>query len=370
MRCSWPVSGKTRNLAVADLTNAKTYWDQVGCGKLFGKVNTWWYTLQDAFPSTPNPSFGIVGSTLSTKPLFDLSCSDTSSKPASSKGASPVSSGTAATEQAGSPGAEGEASAKGSGPSPTASSGGGAPAPAPPPASRTPGVPAGGSKPGKVEIVYTTLTTCPATTVTGGETKTYLATSAVVVTSHPVGSPESAIPNTLVTQTVAQPSGSACPTSLSGPYEYPHLIVPVDKENPTKPGGDSFNGTISPTISSIFNFDIPASYAGKTCSLIFLLPTQGKLETSAYSLSGSGGIDAARLTSPATEQTSYDTVASVAKEFGGPASVTPGNSYVIGTGPCNANQRLGYKISATGTLSLNYFQDYNPSPIGLYVTVC
>lgn len=84
----WPVSGKTENLAVANLANAKTYWDEVGC-PLFGKTNTWWYILQDANPVTPNPSFGIVGSTLGTTPLFDLSCSAASSSAAASSTAGP-----------------------------------------------------------------------------------------------------------------------------------------------------------------------------------------------------------------------------------------------------------------------------------------
>jgi glucan endo-1,3-beta-D-glucosidase len=69
----FPVSGKTINLAVPGLANAKTYWDQVGC-PMFGKTNVWWYTLQDSGPSTPNPSFGIIGSKLTTTPLFDISC--------------------------------------------------------------------------------------------------------------------------------------------------------------------------------------------------------------------------------------------------------------------------------------------------------
>lgn len=80
----WPVSGKTEGQAEATLDNAKSYWDSVGCEKLFGNVNTWWYTLQDAAPSTPNPSFGVVGSTLSTTPLYDLSCSNTTSSSSSS----------------------------------------------------------------------------------------------------------------------------------------------------------------------------------------------------------------------------------------------------------------------------------------------
>lgn len=70
----WPVSGKTSGQAIPNTDNAKTYWDDVGCGQLFGKVNTWWYTIQDAAPTTPNPSFGFVGSDINSAPLFDLSC--------------------------------------------------------------------------------------------------------------------------------------------------------------------------------------------------------------------------------------------------------------------------------------------------------
>ncbi len=91
----FPVSGKQSGAAIPSLANAKTYWDEVGCGMLFGKVNTFWFTLQDAYPVTPNPSFGIVGTTLSTTPLFDLSC------PAPSSSTSTPTS-TSATQGAGS----------------------------------------------------------------------------------------------------------------------------------------------------------------------------------------------------------------------------------------------------------------------------
>ncbi|KFY45606.1 hypothetical protein V494_00860, partial [Pseudogymnoascus sp. VKM F-4513 (FW-928)] len=69
----WPVSGPVSGQAVASPENAKKFWDKVACTSL-GKINTYWYTLQDSFPNTPSPSFGVVGTTLSTKPLFDLSC--------------------------------------------------------------------------------------------------------------------------------------------------------------------------------------------------------------------------------------------------------------------------------------------------------
>lgn len=89
----WPVSGPTSNLAIASVQNAQTYWDDVGCA-IFGKINTWWFTLQDAYPTTPAPSFGIVGTNLSTTPLFNLTCPavvDTSTESSSSTGSSVVS---------------------------------------------------------------------------------------------------------------------------------------------------------------------------------------------------------------------------------------------------------------------------------------
>lgn len=61
---------------VAGLSNAETHWNGVQCLQLFGKVNTWWYTLEDAkeLAATPRvPSCGVVIATGSG--LFDLTCS-------------------------------------------------------------------------------------------------------------------------------------------------------------------------------------------------------------------------------------------------------------------------------------------------------
>lgn len=70
----WPVSGKTSGQAVASVQNAETYWQEVACA-LLGNYNTWWYTLDDSIPTTPNPSFGIIGGEdLSSAPLYDLTC--------------------------------------------------------------------------------------------------------------------------------------------------------------------------------------------------------------------------------------------------------------------------------------------------------
>ncbi|KAF2103664.1 glycoside hydrolase [Rhizodiscina lignyota] len=89
----WPYTGPKSNLAVASVENAEKYWKKVGCA-LFGKTNTWWYTLSDAGAS---PAFGILGDSVSNKPLFDLSCDNTTSSSSSSASASKTSSASSKT---------------------------------------------------------------------------------------------------------------------------------------------------------------------------------------------------------------------------------------------------------------------------------
>ncbi|KAK0387170.1 hypothetical protein NLU13_5483 [Sarocladium strictum] len=171
------------------------------------------------------------------------------------------------------------------------------------------------------------------------------------------------------TKTASSPSGS-CPTTLSGDYEFPHLIIPLDSSNPSSAPSSSLFGEVSSTISSVFNFDIPYSDSGKTCSLVFLFPEQADLETSSYTFSGSGGVEFWKLSSPAVEgQTSYDNCPAPSGSLGS-VTLAPGNSYVVSTFACPAGERIGFEMTAEGSTSFRYFQDYNPSPIGLYITVC
>ncbi|KAH8169154.1 Ubiquitin 3 binding protein But2 [Sarocladium implicatum] len=165
-------------------------------------------------------------------------------------------------------------------------------------------------------------------------------------------------------------SSGSCPTNLSGSYQFPHLILPLDSGSPSSTPSSSYFGEVSSTVSSVFDFDIPSSYSGKTCSLVFLFPEQSQLETSSYTFSGSGEVSFSMLSSPAVEgETSYDHCPSVSENLG-TVTVAPGNSYVVSTFSCQAGERVGYEMTAEGDTSLRYFQDYNPSPIGLYITAC
>ncbi|KAF9693851.1 hypothetical protein EKO04_008437 [Ascochyta lentis] len=164
-------------------------------------------------------------------------------------------------------------------------------------------------------------------------------------------------------------SGNKCPTDLNGEYQYPHLIIPVDSQQSSKAFGTSYNGKVDSHTCSIFNFDIPTSYSGKTCSVVFLFPEQKDLETSSFTVSGSGKVNFSKLKGPASQQTTYANQPGKESDLAS-MSVAPGNSYAITSGDCAAGQTVSYEICGNGDFSLDYFQDYNPSPIGLYVRQC
>ncbi|KAH6609020.1 hypothetical protein Trco_002366 [Trichoderma cornu-damae] len=167
------------------------------------------------------------------------------------------------------------------------------------------------------------------------------------------------------------PPPKTCPANLNGPFEFPHLIIPVDKTKPNNAPGTTFFGEVSSSVSSIFNFDIPSSDGGKRCSLVFLFPQQKDLQTSSFTFSGSGALDFAWLSTPATQGTAWNNQPGKKQDFG-TTTVSPGHNYVISTFDCPAGQTIAFEISAAngGGTSFRYFQDYNPAPIGLYITKC
>lgn len=155
----------------------------------------------------------------------------------------------------------------------------------------------------------------------------------------------------------------------SGNFEFPHLIIPVNSDSPDTAFGTQFNGTVTSSISSIFNFDIPQSDSGKSCSLVFLFPKKEDLQTSSFSFSGDGKIDIAKLSNVATSQTTFNNAPSVAQDLGD-ITISPGGSFIISTFSCPAGDRIAFEMKNAGSTDLNFFQDFNPAPLGLFITVC
>ncbi|MCJ1482956.1 hypothetical protein MMC06_003122 [Schaereria dolodes] len=152
--------------------------------------------------------------------------------------------------------------------------------------------------------------------------------------------------------------GKTCPTDLSTPYQYPHLIIPVYSNSPDTADGTSYDGNVNSTTDSLFVFDIPASYSGLTCTLLFFLPNEASLSTSSYTLTGSGEMDFAKLSSNAAQSTTWNTKPSVESDYG-PTLVKPGSSNVITSFSCPAGTQDSFQISSAQGTSLEWFQDYN-----------
>ncbi|KAK2614664.1 hypothetical protein N8I77_001470 [Diaporthe amygdali] len=91
----WPYEGPDWDQAVPSVENAKQFWDEVGCAKLFGKVPTFWYNLVDD-SQTNEMSFAITKD-LNTTPLFNLTCPAVSKSSSSSSAASATATGTSSS---------------------------------------------------------------------------------------------------------------------------------------------------------------------------------------------------------------------------------------------------------------------------------
>ncbi|KAF2836999.1 hypothetical protein M501DRAFT_213428 [Patellaria atrata CBS 101060] len=164
------------------------------------------------------------------------------------------------------------------------------------------------------------------------------------------------------------PADTCDHTKLTGLWEFPHLIVPVDSSAPDKSYGTSYFGTIGGTFNTIMNFDVKKEYSGKTCSLVFLLPEKKYLTTSDYAMSGPGNIRFAACDA-VEEDVTWNSAPSINKDFG-VFTFTPGTSKLIATFPCPAGKSIGVEMKGCDNTSLSWFQDYNPAPIGAYITVC
>ena len=94
------------------------------------------------------------------------------------------------------------------------------------------------------------------------------------------------------------------------------------------------------------------------------------MKTSNYTFSGNGGLNATLLGSPATAETTYDSMPAATDGVYSVPSVLAGQAYVVTSSACSAGRRIGYKVASIGGLDLEYFQDSGQPAIGFYITVC
>lgn len=447
----WPTSGPTQNLAVANTENAETYWKSIACELISRNINVWWYLLNDvgqspsfgvqasgetplydlscpsvATSSSAAPTSSVASATVPTSAAASTTISISNAVPSAGYNSGAQTSSAALSSVVSSvasvaPSVSSQVSSAASSASSVAASLPVASSAVSSASSVAASLPASSSAvssaaSSSAETTVVPVTTQAATSVADdGETVTVFSTTLITVTNcgssvactstgmlTSVGSKASESASSVlasakpsVTSAAGSsvvpsgtPSASGCPADLNGAYQYPHLIVPVDANNPNKAYGTQYNGTISGKVSTIFNFDIPASYAGKTCSTVFLFPELDQLETSSYSFNNQGGFTIAVLNGVANEQTTYSNAPAVAKQIGSVDQLKPGSSHTLSMDSCPGGSRVSFEITSTGGLDLEFFQgkflitinsskpltnestDYNPSPLGLYVRAC
>jgi Ubiquitin 3 binding protein But2 C-terminal domain len=157
-----------------------------------------------------------------------------------------------------------------------------------------------------------------------------------------------------------------CPTDLNGDYAAPALIVPVDSANPENAAGTQYLGTVSKTVDTLFQFNIPSTYSGKTCSLIMLLPSTPNVQQ----FSGDGILHTTLLQNQVSTSTTWNTKGPVSTDHGN-VTVVEGNSYTLATFDCPAGYQLTYDVgSADGNTELTWFETSQDPATGLWVRAC
>ncbi len=158
------------------------------------------------------------------------------------------------------------------------------------------------------------------------------------------------------------------PITIPEPFESPNLIVPIDKANPNHVIGNGFVAQLSPTISTVFVYEMSPADAGKTCTLVLYLPPPFEFQDLApVQIRAPGGISVARLSNPISATADANDIGSVIP-VGMVGSVQMGNQYTIASAPCQAGQKVAYEVDSLFGLTMNWFQMTNP-PLGLFILV-
>ncbi|KAI4671111.1 uncharacterized protein J4E88_009509 [Alternaria novae-zelandiae] len=316
----WPVSGETLNQGKPSADNARIYWEDVTCQLVKDNVNLWYYILQDVQYGNPVPSFGIkpAGDLMQVKPLFDLSC------PAGSAPSNP--SKKVSTD--GTCGSQGGATCAGS---------------------------PFGNCCSQYGWCGNTAGHCGTGCQSGSGTCTkssapLSASSTGIGLEHIEGLPQPTF------------------TPLQEPFEYPHQLIPIDKADPTKVIGNGYTALLSPTISTVFVYDIRAEFAGKTCTLALHMPPPFPIpETAPVQIRTPGGISVSRLANQVSDTVSMQSVGN-SSLVGVVQLIEPAHQYNVASFPCEAGQRVSYQVDSINGLDMNWFQMTYPA-LGLFMLI-
>jgi glucan endo-1,3-beta-D-glucosidase len=166
------------------------------------------------------------------------------------------------------------------------------------------------------------------------------------------------------------PIPTIVPAGLRGSFEAPHIIVTIDKTNPSRMVGNVHTAQLSADLSTVFVFDVRSEHQGKLCNLVFYMPPAPAFSDLApVKIRSPGGINVSRLGSSiiATSEISAESVGSTIP-IGTVPSIQFANQYTITSMPCEAGQKVAYQVDSVGSLTMDFFQMTLP-PLGLFISV-
>ncbi|KAH6867948.1 glycoside hydrolase superfamily [Alternaria rosae] len=139
--------------------------------------------------------------------------------------------------------------------------------------------------------------------------------------------------------------------------------------NPSKKViGNGYAVQLSPTISTVFVYDIRPEFAGKTCTLGLHMPPSFPVpETAPVQIRIPGGISVSRTANQVPDTVSMRSVGN-SSLVGVVQLIQPARQYNITSFPCEAGQRVRYQVDSTGGLNMNWFQMKYPA-LGLFMLV-
>ncbi|EME89045.1 uncharacterized protein MYCFIDRAFT_27933, partial [Pseudocercospora fijiensis CIRAD86] len=152
--------------------------------------------------------------------------------------------------------------------------------------------------------------------------------------------------------------------------QHPSLIVPLNQSFPHIPSGPSKNATAGPHISSILNFDIPASAVNKTCAFWFFFPNETQIDPSSFVYSGEEEhlFRFFMLEEPAMANTSLGNAPYVKYRLAEKVLI-PGDDQMVEAIDCPAGETMGILWEGVSDSYLSYTENYAPCPIGLFIDI-
>ncbi|KAF2475807.1 uncharacterized protein BDR25DRAFT_379374 [Lindgomyces ingoldianus] len=164
-----------------------------------------------------------------------------------------------------------------------------------------------------------------------------------------------------------------CKKDLSGSHVQPLYIQQISRHQPKHTWPPSQHAKICKGVSALYTFDIPSSFTGKKCELLFLFPRRKHLADSHFSFNNKGAVDVDRLNKSVGPGATFESLEHANPEMHLTRfDLINGKHWVLDRQPCTPGQ-ISYELLDMDDLCVEFDQSgpvVGKRPVGLYVAAC